>query len=247
MQMLSGSMIAKRLLLAATVTLLLTGPALAGEAPKPKATAMFLSATELDAARFLPPPPPSGSAIATAELAELHAIEKARTPEMLAQAKSDDVTKDASIFVEAMGPGFDLKALPATAKLMAEVRNEEKVAADTAKAAFKRPRPWIVDPSVRSCSRDDQPLSSYPSGHATMGYSMAIVLADIAPAKAAALMSRASVYGVSRLVCGMHFRSDIVAAQALGTAAAIDLLHNPAFRADRDAAAAELRAAHLAD
>ena len=242
-------MIAKRLLLAATVTLLLTGPALAGEAqkPKPKATAVFLSATELDAARFLPPPPQAGSAIAAAELAELHAIEKARTPEMLAQAKSDDVTKDASIFAEAMGPGFDLKALPATAKLMAEVRNEEKVAADTAKAAFKRPRPWIVDPSVQSCSRGDEPLSSYPSGHATMGYSMAIVLADIAPAKAAALMSRASVYGVSRLVCGMHFRSDIVAAQALGTAVAIDLLHNPAFRADRDAAAAELRAAHLAD
>jgi acid phosphatase (class A) len=215
------------------------------EAPKPKAVAAFLSPAELDASRFVPPPPAEGTRAARAEIVELHAIEAARTRGALARARFDDVAKDASIFAAAMGPGFDLKVLPATAKLMSEVRNEEKVAADLAKAHFARKRPWIVDPSFKSCSTDDAPLTSYPSGHATMGFAMAVVLADLAPDKAPALLARAVDYGDGRLVCGMHFRTDIVAGQVLGTAVAGDLLRNPRFRADRDAAQAELRAAHL--
>ncbi|HEY3695279.1 phosphatase PAP2 family protein [Phenylobacterium sp.] len=208
--------------------------------------ATFLSPVELDAGRFLPPPPAEGSPPALAEVAELHAIEAARSPGALAHAKSDDVTKDASIFAAVMGPGFDLKALPATARLMSDVRHDEKVAADAAKAHFGRKRPWIVDPTFRSCTREDEPLTSYPSGHATMGFSMAVVLADLAPDKAPALLARAEDYAESRMVCGMHFRADIVAGQVLGTAVGQDLLHSPAFRADRAAAAAELRAARLA-
>jgi acid phosphatase (class A) len=102
-----------------------------------------------------------------------------------------------------------------------------------------------VDLRFKSCSKDDEPLSSYPSGHATMGFSMAVVLADLAPKRAPAPLARAADYANSRLVCGMHFRADIVAGQVLGTEAAGDLLRNPRFRADRDAAQAELQAAHL--
>ncbi len=220
------------------------GGALAQEAPKPKAH--LLTAAELDASRILPPPPAEGSAVAASELAELHAVLAARTPAALAHAQSDDATKDASIFAQAMGAGFDLKALPATAKLMAEVRVEEKAAADAAKARFLRKRPWIVDDSLKSCSREDEPLSSYPSGHTTMGFSMAVVLADLAPSHAPALLARAKDYAESRIVCGMHFRSDTVAGEVLGTSVALELLRNPAFKADRDAAAAELAAAKLA-
>jgi acid phosphatase (class A) len=233
-----------RTLIVGSMVLGLAAPAQAQDAAKPKA-AHLLSATEIEASRLLPPPPAQGSAMAKAETAELHAIEAARTPDALARAKSDDATKNASIFAEAMGPGFDLKALPATAKLMSQVRREEKAAADTAKDAFHRQRPWIVDPSFKSCSRDDEPLSSYPSGHTTMGYSMAVVLAALAPEKAQALLARAADYGNNRLVCGMHFRADVVAGQALGTAVGVELLHNAAFRVDMDAAAAELRAANL--
>jgi acid phosphatase (class A) len=232
-----------RILLACAMVAGFASPAWAQD--KPASGATFLTARELDASRLLPPPPAETSAAAKAETAELHAIEAARSPEALARAKSDDKTKDASIFAQAMGAGFDLKALPATAKLMSEVRHEEKIAADLAKDGFKRKRPWIVDPSFQSCSREDEPLSSYPSGHTTMGFSMAVVLADLAPEKAQALLSRAQEYADNRMVCGMHFRADIVAGQALGTAVALDLLDNPVFRADRDASAAELKAAHL--
>jgi len=224
----------------------LASGAQAQEAPKPKLSARFLSAAELDVARILPPSPTEGSAAASAELAEVRAVVAARTPQSLAHARSDDEVKDASIFAEAMGSGFDLKALPATAKLMSEVRVEEKAAANAAKAVFKRQRPWIVDDKLDSCSREDAPLTSYPSGHATMGFSMAVVLADIAPDRGPSLLARARDYAESRVVCGMHFRSDIEAGQVLGTAVALELLRNPAFKVDRDAAAAELKAAKLA-
>ena len=74
---------------------------------------------------------------------------------------------------------------------------------------------------------------------------MAIVLADIAPDRAEALLARAADYAESRLVCGMHRRADIIAGQALGVLVAADLLHNRAFLAERDAAASELRGAGL--
>jgi acid phosphatase (class A) len=239
-----GAPMRKSLLLAVVAAIGLTAPAQAQDVAKPK-PALMLAAAEIDPARLLPPPPAEGSFTAKAEMAELHAIETARSADVLAHAKSDDVTKDASIFAGPMGPGFDLAKLPATTKLMGDVRREEKAAADKAKAFFQRKRPWIVDPSLQSCSRDDEPLSAYPSGHATMGYSMALVLADIAPEKAQALLARAQDYANSRLVCGMHLRTDIVAGQVLGTAVALDLLHNVPFQADRDAALAELRAAGL--
>jgi len=128
---------------------------------------------------------------------------------------------------------------------MGEVRVEEKAAAKAAKLWFARNRPWIVDPRLQSCSKSDEPQSSYPSGHATMGYSMGLVLAQIEPVHASQIMARASEYAENRLVCGMHFRSDIVAGQALGGIVAAKLMANPAFRQDVGAAAAELKAAGL--
>lgn len=203
----------------------------------------FLAPAQYQPAVLLPPPPAANSTAAKAELAELQRIEKARTPEQLTRARSDDKTEDASIFAEVLGSAFDLKKLPATAKMFADVRAEEKQAAADAKTFFKRDRPWIVDPAIQSCSKEDAPQSSYPSGHATMGYSMGVVLAQIAPEKAQQILARAAEYAENRLVCGMHFRRDIQAGQTLGTVVAVDLMQNQAFKAEIEAATAELRAA----
>ena len=209
------------------------------------AAAVFLAPAQYDPALLLPAPPGDNSTAAKAELVELREIETMRSATQLASAKSDDKTENASIFAEVLGPGFDLKALPATAKMFAEIRREEQAAAAAAKDFFKRHRPWIVDPSLASCSKADAPESSYPSGHATMGFSMGVVLASLAPQKAQAILARASEYAENRLVCGMHFRRDIEAGQTLGTAVAIELMHNPLFKADYDAAASELRDVRL--
>jgi len=207
---------------------------------------IFLSPQDYDPKLILPAPPADGTPASQAELAELKRIEATRTSAEFAQALSDDETENPTIFKVVLGDGFDLKALPATAKLLADVRNDEKEAASAAKNFFLRNRPWILDPSLKTCARDDPPKSSYPSGHSTMGYSMAVVLAALVPEKAQAIMARADTYAENRLVCSMHFRRDIVAGQTLGTAVGVMLLHNAQFRVEFDAAEQELKSAHIA-
>ncbi|HLI67515.1 MAG TPA: phosphatase PAP2 family protein [Caulobacteraceae bacterium] len=221
--------------------LLATGPAWAADPP----ALAFLTPADIDPARLLPPPPADGSPEAVAEVAELHRIGEATTPDGWTQAMWDNDHEDGTIFQTAIAPGFDLAALPATAHLLAEVRHEEAIAASRAKDYFKRTRPWIVDDSLKTCSRDEKPQTSYPSGHATMAYTMAVVLAQALPDEAQQIMTRARDYSENRLVCGMHYRADIVGGQALGTAVASDLLRDPRFQHDLAAAEQELRAAHL--
>ncbi|WP_333605207.1 phosphatase PAP2 family protein [Novosphingobium sp.] len=228
-------------LLLAGLALLAAGPAAAKEDDDDN----LLTKADLDPALVLPAPPSAGSPQAQAELAELRAIETARSDAELAAARHDGETKNASIFAAVLGPSFDLSKLPATRALFETVRETEKAAADRGKEEFHRPRPWIVDPALKTCSRGDEPLSSYPSGHTTMAFSMGAVLARLVPAKAPAIMARAADYGQSRIVCEQHFRSDVTAGEALGLLVADRLMAKPRFAQMFDAARAELTKAGL--
>lgn len=209
------------------------------------AASQFLAPSDYDPKVLLPPPPQDGSPAANAELQELQRIEATRTPGEFADAFKDFKDEKPDAFEAAVGGGFALSALPATSKLLADLVVEEKAAAKAAKDYFQRARPWIVDPSLKTCASDDPPRTSYPSGHATFGYATAVMLAALMPERASNIMIRARAYAENRLVCSMHFRSDIVAGEALGTAVAVELIHNPQFKPEFDAAKAELKAAHL--
>jgi acid phosphatase (class A) len=173
-------------------------------------------------------------------------MEQRRTATEIAAAKLDGDTKNPTIFAEILGPSFDLAKLPATKQLFNMVRESEKDAVDRGKDEFKRPRPWIVDPTLQSCAKDGEPLSSYPSGHTSMAFSMAGILARLVPDQAEAIMRRAARYGETRIVCEQHFRSDVTAGEALGLQIADRLMAKPDFRAAFDAARRELAAAGIA-
>lgn len=204
----------------------------------------LLGPQDLDAARVLPPPPAPDSAQAKAELVELHAAET-RSPVEEAEAIADGKRKTVALFAEAVGPGFDLARLPATARLFDLVRASEKAVVDRGKDAFKRPRPWIIDPSVKTCARGEEPLSSYPSGHATFAYAMAGVLAQLVPDRAQPILARAARYAQTRITCEQHFRSDVTAGEALGLLVAERLRTKPVFVAAYAAAAHELKKARV--
>ena len=177
------------------------------------------------------------------ELAELHDIDRARTPDEVAHAKADGEVKNVTIFAEVMGPAFDLEKLPATKALFHTVRAEEKASADRAKDHFQRNRPWITDSSLHPCATDDEPQSSYPSGHTSMGYAMASVLTRLAPSKAPAILARAADYAHSRLICEVHFPGDVAAGQVFGMLIAERLMEQPTFQAQFRAAALEMKRA----
>ena len=201
-----------------------------------------------DPAHFLPPPPAPGSPRAAAELAEVKRLVAEATPEQRAQAASDDGNENGTIFTVVLGPAWDLQKLPTTAKLINEITGSEGPYSDIAKKEFKRDRPWVVDPSIQTCAahKPSQDHASYPSGHSTVAFGMGVVLANLMPSHAQAILGRSGQFAENRIICGMHFRSDTIAGQQFGTIMAIRLMQNPRFQADMVAARAELVAAHLA-
>lgn len=215
-------------------------------APLRAQTPVLLTPEQYAPLKFLPAPPPPGSAQARAEVAEVKRIQAAASPARMTAAAWDDAHEDLSVFLDAMGAQG--RALPATAELIHVLIKSESRAASAAKKAFKRDRPWVVDASIRTCTPHAEGIgtTSYPSGHASVGYAMAGVLSSLMPAKSKALMARADMFGESRIVCGYHFRSDITAGKTLGTLVATNLLRSPGFKPYYAAAKAELKAAGLA-
>jgi acid phosphatase (class A) len=211
------------------------------------AQAALLDPAEIDASRLLPPPPKAGSVAAKAEVAELHAIASSTTPELLDKARRDDGDEKPDLFNAALG--FDVTALPATNKILTEIAAEEGTDSKSAKSYFHRDRPWIVDPSIKTCVMvmPGPAANSYPSGHTSLSFAMGVVLASLVPEKSQVILARASEFAEHRLVCGMHFRSDIVAGQQFGTVVALRLMQKLSFQAEMEAARAELRAAHRID
>jgi acid phosphatase (class A) len=208
------------------------------------AQAGLLSPSEVDAGRYLPPPPPAGSAVEKRELKELHAIAARSSKALKAIATHDAKDESPDIFNDAIG--FDATAKPQTAKLLQMVMEEEDGDSKIAKAYFHRLRPSAVDPSVRACEPvkpgKAKAANSYPSGHSSLAFSMGVVLASLIPGKSQAILARANEYAEHRLVCGVHYRSDIVAGQQFGTVLALKLMQNPVFRAQMELARAELTA-----
>ena len=198
----------------------------------------------VDPTLILPPPPAAGSPQAQSEVAELHAIAARSTPDMLAAAKRDSDDERPDLFNGVLS--FDVMASPATAKVLNDVVKEQSIDAGVAKKYFHRDRPWIVDSSIASCEMHGPgpAKTSYPSGHATLAFSTGVMLAALMPDKAQAILERAREYAENRMVCGMHFRSDIMAGQDLGTIVAVRLMQDPGFASEMEAARAELRSQH---
>jgi acid phosphatase (class A) len=109
--------------------------------------------------------------------------------------------------------------------------------------AFPPPAPLFGGFGVRIHEVKRPKAQFYPSGHSSLAFSMGVVLASLIPEKSQAILARASEYAEHRLVCGVHYRSDIVAGQQFGTILALRLMQNPTFRAQMDRARAEFGSA----
>jgi acid phosphatase (class A) len=205
------------------------------------ASAAMLDPSDFDAARFLPPPPAQDSARTKIELQELRDIAATTGADRKAAVARDSKDETPDIFNAALG--FDIATLPQTQKLLQIVADEEDPDTKAAKAFFHRIRPYVADPTLATCEpkKPGKPANSYPSGHATLAFSMGVVLAQVMPDKAQTILARSKEYAENRLVCAVHYRSDIVAGQQFGTVLALKLMQKPAFQQQMALAQAELK------
>ncbi len=227
-------MMRRRLLL--VLALLLGAPAWTAPAWQ---AGSYLAAGQLDLMRLLPPPPAEGSAQAAAEMAEVVALEAARTPARAAQALADVPEGASDMFGAVLAPAT-AERLPRLAALFERLAETEGAATAPVKRAYARLRPYQANAALHPAVPPSR-SGSFPSGHATRSRLDAIVLAAMLPERRDALFARAADYAESRVIAGVYFRSDILGGMNAGTAIAAVLFNDPAFTADFAGVRQELR------
>jgi acid phosphatase (class A) len=198
------------------------------------------SPTTVELSNLLPPPPAAGSIAAQHDLQVVLSTQQTRSAADMAAAKAD-TERSVFRFADVFGASFQASALPKTAAFFTRTAELDKEAVKEAKSYWQRPRPSVVSSQVHPLSKEKANDWSYPSGHSTFGYTTAVLLANMVPEKRAAIFARADVYAEHRIVLGVHFPSDVEAGHLAGTVVADDILHDPGFQADYQAARAELR------
>ena len=201
----------------------------------------FLSKDAISLLSLLPPPPGPQDPRTQAELDELRRVQATRTPERVAIAQAD-VEETVFRLTIVLGKTLTPEQLPKTTAFFKKLTVDEEIATDPAKKGFGRPRPYAVASDLQPVC----PLSksgAYPSGHTTVGYYMGVILAVMLPEHRIAIFERTQEFAESRVVCGVHYRSDLEAGRIAGTALAAVAMNDPQFKAEFAAARAELRAA----
>jgi acid phosphatase (class A) len=220
-------------------------PKPASAVPRAPRVAYYIDSMVLDTSTLLPPPPEPGSGINAADLAEVHRVEDARSPQQVAAAQADDAEEDMFVFKTVLGPGFTAEALPITAALGAHVKNEQSVVGNQLKRAFQRPRPYQADTTLHPVCSTKSQNDSYPSGHGMTGYLEAFTLAEMIPEKRTEILARADEYAHNRVVCGVHYPGDVEASRRASYIVFGYMLATPRFQRDLAAAREELSKARL--
>lgn len=193
------------------------------------AGSLRLNAAPLVAATGLPPRP--GSVEASNDRAILLWLQSARTPEMETNSWLT-LERDPIFFSRALG--IDMVKL--TPRLSAGLRSFLETVDQVMggiKRSTNRLRPYQQYAEIRPClPREDS--ASFPSGHSTWYRAASELLADLLPERRQRLLAVGFHAGVSRVMCGVHFPSDVEAGQRLGAAAAAQVIASPEWRAFRD-------------
>ena len=216
------------------------------EMSRPPMMAGYLGEQHLPDHRvFLPPPPAPGSMLATADAAIFRDTRKLeKSPRWELAASDNQISHKALLGDFGCAAGLDLAAVdaPALARVLLRSSADLFPVVGAAKDAYKRPRPYSEQqgPLCIVPSEELTESGSYPSGHAATGWLYALLLAEIDPDHAAAIIRRGRAFGESRVVCGVHYVSDIEAGRLIATALVAALHGAPQFETDVASARAEL-------
>lgn len=240
----------------ALASLLLAGcastaqPPAAGPVPelKPGVPAGYLGRDLPDSLALLPAPPAAGTPAFANDQAVHQAAQKLKgTPRYALAARDADLAYPVAIgnFACALGVRITPQATPRLYLLLQRTLVDAGLATYGAKDHYQRTRPFVVHDEHTCLAKDEAALrkdGSYPSGHTAIGWTWAMVLTQVAPDRANALLARGRQFGESRLVCNAHWQSDVLEGRAVASGAFAKLQANADFLADVTAARKEVAA-----
>jgi len=240
-------------LTAATVAL---AACASGAAPPPTASAPAFTAPgrpsgylarPVDGLSIIGGPPAAGSPDLAADEATIEATRAVLDTPRGAQAVEDVKLVEPGAFRSwscAAGVEISPQTTPVLHRLLIRSLIDAGTATNPAKDHYKRARPFIGN-QRRICVAPEslRGSASYPSGHSSVGFAWGLILAEVVPARADALLTRGREFGDSRVICGVHYPSDVQAGRILGASTVARLHSEPAFIADLEAAKAEAASA----
>jgi acid phosphatase (class A) len=199
---------------------------LAARAEADRAAAAVLNPDPLS--RVVGAPPAPGSAAAKEDLAILLWLQGARTPEMEANTWLL-LERNLGSFSRALGVDTAKTTPKINEGLKAFLKPVDAVK-DSLKDRYQRPRPFVSYAQIQPCLPLEKGYS-FPSGHSTWYRAASELLADLLPERRSRLVAVGSHGGNSRVLCGVHYPSDVQAGQRLGVAAAAQLIASPQWKA----------------
>ena len=201
-----------------------------------------------DTLRILPPPPAAGSKREAGDR-EVFAATRALAgqPRWILATQDANLAPGPDMFSCAVGARLDAAGAPALNAIFRRVGLDTLAVIDPPKNHYGRARPYTEPGATDApvCVAKSEGLTknpSYPSGHASISWTWGLILAELAPDRASEILGRARSIGESRVVCGVHYLSDIEGGRITGASLVAALHGDAAFRADMDKARAELAA-----
>ncbi|WP_034912197.1 MULTISPECIES: phosphatase PAP2 family protein [Erwinia] len=227
----------KKILLTSLICAFTTQLAFAAKDVTTKPDVYFLKESQsIDSLALLPPPPAMDSIDFQNDKAQYDVGKMLRnTPRGKQAWKDAHVAGDgvAEALSDAFGMAISKEKTPEIYRLVMKMREDAgDLATRGAKEHYMRIRPFAFynEPTCRS--DEESSLSkngSYPSGHTTIGWATALVLAEINPGRQAEIFKRGYEMGQSRVICGYHWQSDVTAARVVASAIVARLHAEPAF------------------
>jgi len=207
----------------------------------------YLAPSDLpDSLALLPAPPAEGSAAFAddhASFVELTALQPTARGRLAVRDAAQAFPAGPNAFACALGTEISMHGTPNLAMLMRRTQGDASLAPYAAKDHYRRMRPFAFMHAPSCVPAEETSLAtdgSYPSGHASVGWAWALVLAEIAPARSNAILQRGRSFSQSRAICGVHWKSDIEAGRLVGAATVARLHADPVFLAQLQAARMEL-------
>ena len=214
---------------------------------RPEILAGYLPRSAYPDSATLSPPPPAEDSAALASDEDISrmnlSLRGTARWQLAAQDANFSFPEAAGTFSCAMGISVTSQDLPHLYMLLRRTLADAAFSTSAAKNYYKRLRPFAVNQQPVCTPGGTMRLKkngSYPSGHAAVGWAWALILSELVPGQADAILTRGRAFSQSRVVCNVHWQSDVDEGLVIGAAAVARLHADPVFRSDLDAARAEV-------
>lgn len=168
-----------------------------------------------------------------------------RGKQAISDANLDDTWVDRA-FSDAAGVKLTRENYPVLCGLLYKMSEDAgDLACRAAKEKYRRTRPFVFWNEPTSTPWDEKFLKtngSYPSGHTSIGWAIALVLAEVFPDRATEILSRGFQFGQSRVIVGAHYQSDVDQGRVCGAGLVARIHANKEFADELAKAKAEVAA-----